>query len=303
MSTRTSAVRRALALALSLSVAGPAVPVEAAELKPRTVEAFNEYRAAVEARIDRELGSNRGFLGIDFDNPAEAASIRTRVRKGEVYVARLAARGRDAEDINVPDGLINHWRGMIFVPDLTVDRAIAELRSPATGRHQQEDVLESRLLWRDGDRSRIYRKLMRKKIVTVTYNTEHDVVYEHRGAGRMSSRSIATRIAELEDAGTPQEREKPIGQDRGFMWRLNSYWRYEQVPGGVIIELESLTLSRDIPAIIKFIAKPIINSIARESISRTLESVRSRLTGAVRAGAAFDIAQAGEALGPTGGQG
>lgn len=268
---------RALALALCLAVADPVAPVHAAELKPQTVEAFNGYAAAVEARIARELTSSAGFLGLDFGKPADAQAHRRQVLAGAVHVSRLVARGEDAEEINVPGGLINHWRGVIFVPGVTVDDAIAELRAPAQGRHQQEDVLESKLLWRDGDRSRVYLKLMRKKIVTVTYNTEHDVVYERRGPGRWSSRSIATRIAELEDAGTPQEREKPIGNDRGFMWRLNSYWRYEEVPGGVVIELESLTLSRDIPAIIKFIAKPIVNSIARESITRTLESVKARL--------------------------
>jgi len=36
-----------------------------------------------------------------------------------------------------------------------------------------------------------------------------------------------------------------VGDDRGFLWRLNAYWRYEQVAGGVIAECESITLSRD----------------------------------------------------------
>ncbi len=41
------------------------------------------------------------------------------------------------------------------------------------------------------------------------------------------------------------KREKPEGKDRGFLWRLNSYWRYQQVDGGVLVECESLTLSRE----------------------------------------------------------
>jgi len=113
--------------------------------------------------------------------------------------------------------------------------------------------------------------------VTVTYNTEHEVRYRRLTPTRAASRSVSTKIAEVENAGTPSEREKPIGNDRGFMWRLNSYWRYEQVPGGVIVELESLTLSRDIPFLIRLIAGPIINNIARESMTRTLESMRERL--------------------------
>jgi hypothetical protein len=71
-----------------------------------------------------------------------------------------------------------------------------------------------------------------------------------------------------------------VGQDRGFLWRLNSYWRYEQVPGGLIVELESLTLSRGMPALLRPLAMPIINVIARESLTHALESVRDRLTQA-----------------------
>jgi hypothetical protein len=61
----------------------------------------------------------------------------------------------------------------------------------------------------------------------VTYNTEHSVEYRRLGGRRATSRAVATRIAELADAGTPAEREKGPGQDHGFLWRLNAYWRYE----------------------------------------------------------------------------
>jgi len=278
--SRAGAARRSVILALALSVAGPAGPAAAADLTPRTARAFDEYATAVEARIARELGATSRFLGFDFEDPALARAIRRDVLGSNLHVARLAARGRDAEAIAVPGGLINHWRGAILVPGLTAARAVALLRAPTDWGDRQEDVLESRLLWRDGDRSRVYLKLVRKKIVTVTYNTEHEVVYERRGPGRWTSRSIATRIAEVEGAGTPREREMPVGHDRGFMWRLNSYWRYEEVPGGVIVELESLTLSRDIPAVVKPLAQPIVDAIARESVARTLMTVRDRLLAA-----------------------
>lgn len=116
--------------------------------------------------------------------------------------------------------------------------------------------------------------MRRTKIVTVTYDTEHRLDYRRHGRTRASSRSVATRIVELDAAGTANEREKPQGEDRGFLWRLNSYWRYEQIGGGVIVELESLTLSRSIPMGLGAIVKPIIDRIARESIDRTLENIR-----------------------------
>ncbi len=65
-----------------------------------------------------------------------------------------------------------------------------------------------------------------------------------------------------------------------FLWRLNSYWRYSAVDGGVLVECESLTLSRSIPAILRVFIGRLINSAARESMDRTLESMRTRLTSA-----------------------
>ena len=112
------------------------------------------------------------------------------------------------------------------------------------------------------------------------YNTEHLVQYKWDGTDRASSRSIASKIAEIERLAGNREKEKPEGHDRGFLWKMNSYWRYQQVEGGVIVELESMTLSRSIPSLLQAIARPIINSIARESMERTLQSMRTRLVRA-----------------------
>ena len=61
------------------------------------------------------------------------------------------------------------------------------------------------------------------------------------------------------------------------MWKLNSDWRYKQFDGGVLVEIESLTLSRDLPAIIGPLIRPIVTSTARESMTRTLASVPSQI--------------------------
>ena len=100
--------------------------------------------------------------------------------------------------------------------------------------------------------------------------------YRHIAPGRASSKSISTRIVEVENAGTPQERTLPEGNDHGYVWRMYSYWRYEQLADGVVIEVESLTLSRTLPPIIGALMKPIITHIARETLDRTLTSIRGR---------------------------
>jgi hypothetical protein len=114
-------------------------------------------------------------------------------------------------------------------------------------------------------------------VVTVTYNTEHAVEYRRLGSARATGRSVSTRIAELENAGTPQEREKPDGRDQGFLWRLNAYWRYEAANGGVLIECESMSLSRDVPALLKWFVGGMVEGVARESLERTLSSLKRAL--------------------------
>jgi hypothetical protein len=123
---------------------------------------------------------------------------------------------------------------------------------------------------------KVFLRLRRTKFVTVVYDTEYDVHYHRLSPERATSTSLSTRIVEVENAGTPQERILPEGDDHGFMWRLNTYWRYKQADGGVLVEIESLTLSRELPAFFGPLIRPIVNHIARESMDRTLASVRAR---------------------------
>jgi hypothetical protein len=69
------------------------------------------------------------------------------------------------------------------------------------------------------------------------------------------------------------------GRDRGFLWRLNSYWRYQQEADGVRIQAESLSLSRPVPAMLKPAASPVINHIGRDSMTRSLDALRRFLEG------------------------
>jgi hypothetical protein len=177
------------------------------------------------------------------------------------------------ESIDIPSALIHHWRGAVFVPRATVAGLLAKLQSGEL-LTQQEDVLKSAILERAPGRLKVYLKLQRSKIVTVVYNTEHLVTFARISPTRATSQSMATKIAELEDANTSRERELPVGDDRGFLWKLNAYWRYEEVNGGVIIECESISLSRTVPSIVRYIVGPLIDSTAKESMTRTLEAVR-----------------------------
>jgi hypothetical protein len=160
---------------------------------------------------------------------------------------------------------------------VSLDQVLHELRRPAP---LSDDVLASRVLQDTPEGQRVYLRLLRKKLVTVVYDTEHDVRFVRHSATRASTSSVSRRIVELEAPGTAQERDKPDGEDRGFLWRLNAYSRYEQVAGGVLAEIESISLSRNVPLLARPLVGPIVSSVARESMERTLESLRRRLSAA-----------------------
>lgn len=252
----------------------PAAPGEAATLRPETLKAWMSYVEKTERRISSELTSNKGFLALDFQDPKQAAQERKRILSGETFIKEISDGNR------IPDGIIHHWRGAVYIPEVALDSVLSRVADPGPEDTQQEDVLESRVLEKAPGKLRLFLKLQRTQIVAVTYNTEHLVRYRRISPTRASSSSVATKIAEIEHVGN-KEREKPASQDSGYLWRMNSYWRYEQVSGGVIVECESMTLSRSIPALLEYMVRPLVQRVARESMRRTLESMRTRL---VRAG-------------------
>jgi hypothetical protein len=248
---------KALVLALAL-----------AEPRAETVAAWDRAVALTEARIGRELSATAGFLATDFLDADDRKDLSRAFESGEVYTKKLPV------DVEIPHGMAHHWLGAVFVPDARVDEVVSWLQEYDEHDRRFGDVEESRLLSRSDDRFEIFLRLRRKKVVTVHYATEHEVVYRRHDSGRYSSASRARRIAELEDAGTPEEREVPPGSDRGFLWRLNSYWRFQQLDDGVVVECESLSLSRGVPSALRLFVGPLLDSVPRESLESTLLPIR-----------------------------
>ena len=263
--------RRTVAIPATLLVFG--ATVAAATLTPAAIAGWTSYVAVTERRVERELAAGDRFLGLDFG--PDAARKRRAVSGGTVLVEAVNARDGQDRSIDVPSALLHHWRGAVLIPGARLDALMSKLENGVAVGHPQ-DVLQSKVLERQSDRLKVFLRLQRSKFVTVVYNTEHTVTFRRLGPTRASSASMATKIAELEAPGTPQERELRPGHDRGFLWRWNSYWRYEEVPGGVIAECESISLSRSLPSAVSYVAGPLIRSTARESMERTLASLRTQ---------------------------
>ena len=267
-----------IATPISVKASGPA-DMATAELTAATVSAWQQYERQVDERYNRAPATSQPYFAQDAFKSNATSSWRRRVVSGEVSMSRIDTPSPGQATVDIPDGKVHHWVGAVFIPRAKLETVLAQIKDRA-GRESESfsDVIGSRLLSRDGDRIRIFLKLRRDNIITVTYNTEHEVQYRPLGPARASSRSVATKIAELDDAGTPREREKPVGNDHGFLWRLNAYWRFEQTDDGVIIECESASLSRGVPALLRVFVSGTVERIARESLHNTLASLKKTLT-------------------------
>ena len=243
-----------------LAVLLPAVALSSESLKPKTIEAWNAYVKQTEDRWERES--------------TDAEAMRQATVSGQIQIQRV-----DTGKVRLESALIHDWRGGVWIPGARMKPLLEWVQNYDAHSKYFTEVERSKLRSRDGDTFKIYYRFRRKKIITVYYNTEHTVVYQVMDATHARSRSVATRIAELDDPGTAKEKEKPEGRDNGFLWRLNSYWRFLETPDGVFLECESISLSRGIPAGLAWAAKGFVESVPRESLESTLSSIRKGFTG------------------------
>jgi hypothetical protein len=257
----------------------PSLP--AAELKKETVQAWDRYLHWADEKVNRELSDPNIFLIQNTLPSKEKADLWNRLSAGEIIVRRMPSVVPSGVRFDAPAGEIHHWWGAILLRNASLDRLMEFLKDYDHHAGRFADVERSRLISKEGNSYRFCFRLRRSKaFVTAYYNTEQECLYTDRGPQRISSQSSATKISELENPGTPSERERPPGNDRGFLWRLVSWWRFEQRGSDVIIELESASLSRDIPAVVKYIpgVSGYIRSTPRESLESVLASIRQYMS-------------------------
>jgi hypothetical protein len=259
-------------LLVVLGLAGTSA--RAAQAKPETLAAFEHYVAITEARMDDDVRLNQ-FLVIDRLPDLERKAAYDQLQQGQVYIEELHAR-EDNHPIHIPSGLIHHWTGVIFISKATLDQADAVLNDVADEPEiYKPDIRRAMLIDKNGNDSKICLQFYNKSLVTVVLNAYFDVIEKQIGSTRIQSASRSTRIVEVENWGSPDERERTDGSDHGYMWRLNSYWRIEEKDGGVYVENESITLTRTVPPLLAWLVNPLTKSIPRDVLIHTLTNTRS----------------------------
>jgi len=226
---------RALTAVLAAVLAGP---MYAAALMPETSRAFDRYIELAEKEI------------------AASPFLYTTAHRGQTVVVE-----RKIPNVPVPDGQIHDWLGVLLIPGANIASVRAVMQDYDNyKRIYQPDVTDSKLLSRDGDHFRVFLRMYKHEFLTLVYDSEYDVRYSVTAPDRLEIVSRSTRIAQA-------------GDDHGFLWRLNSYWRFLQADGGVYAQCRAISLSRDIPFGFGWL-RGFLQKFPRESMVNTLEATR-----------------------------
>ncbi len=225
---------------------------------------FDSYTQSVERRLEHEHQAPSSFLQA-IQNPAIASSLRA----GTPLLERLSpAAGED-----VSGALLHDWRGTAFVPRAKAKSFEALLRDiPAYPQIYSPQVLQASAIPQQGDHLQVMMRVRQKHIIAVVMDSAYDVSFGRLDARHGYSTSRSTTISEVSGG-----RRLSPAEDHGFLWRLNTYWSYEERDGGLYLQVESISLSRSIPPGLGWAVRPFIESVPRESLEFTLRATCAAL--------------------------
>lgn len=245
-----------------------AVPALAADLKPETIQQWEQYVKAVDERSREHLAPRACFRTTGKNGEQDA-----RLRAGEILVWPANRQ----IPLKVDSGLIHDWIGAAFIPNTTFHEMLAVVRDYDRYKdYYQPNVVESKLTALSDSKDQFSMVIMNKSVVARTaldsdYQTAYTQVDEHR----WYSISDAVRIREIADYDTPSEHMLPEDHGTGLIWRLHSITRFEERDGGVYIELEAVALSRDVPAALRWLVDPIVRRVSRSSLTTSLRQTEA----------------------------
>jgi hypothetical protein len=264
--------------------------LRAAELKPETLSAWDHYVQSADAAMQARLRPGNPFLWID-----QAPDRRRQVRAGEILVVSVGDQNPRA----VPSGLIHHWMGAVFFPNAKLDDVFGVLRDYAHYKdYYSPTVIESRTIRQAPEADRFSTLLMNKALfLKFAIENECESSYVQAGPARWYSVASTVRVQEIEDYGQAGERKLSPGEGSGYVWRLHSISRFEEADGGVYVEIETMALSREIPATLRWVVDPIVRSVSKGAMATSLRQTLGAVSSSGQAAAGWSVAIPGVASG------
>jgi hypothetical protein len=241
----------------------------ATEPPPAATSAFDTYIVSLESRLAQQHRSQNGFVA----PPPEGQSDQ-RLRQGEFIIEQLTPSTR----ADLPGAMLHDWRGTAFVAGgkaADFERLMKDFN--AYPRHYSPQVMHAKILSQQGDRFQAVMRVRQKHVITVVMDTAYDITFGRLDPQHGFSISRSTQIDEIDSPGTRNERTLKSTEEHGFLWRLNTYWSYQERDGGLYVQIESASLTRSIPTGLGWIIGPFVKSVPRESLEFTLRSTCNAL--------------------------
>ena len=253
------------------------VPADAADLQPQTAKAYDRYIELTGAQVTAELAqSGTVSMGRAFAAVQRAAD-EEQLRNGQLVIERLETLD-SGKPISHAGGNYPSLDRDVFVPGATLAQTLSFMQDyDHKVEYFKPDIVRSKILRHEGDDYFVLLRFYKKKIITTVIDTDQEVHYHVVDSTHAYSRSRTTRVQEVENAGKSDEKLEAEGHDRGFMWRMNTYWRFEEKDGGTYVECQAISLTRDIPTGLGWMVGSFVTSVPRESLTFTLTTARAAL--------------------------
>ena len=268
-----ASMKRTLKLKLLISAVSTALlPLHAATLRPETLQAWNDYVAAAEARMQARIHGSAPFLW------ASESDLRLRhLRAGEIIAIPMSNKA----PVKVHGGLIHDWLGAAYLPAVKLSDVVAVAQD--YGRYKEfyrpmvvESTLESSTTESSDSVFHFSLLMVNNSLFARRALESHwEESYVQIDADRIVSTAHSISIREIEGYGSAEQRMLPENEGSGYLWRMYAISRLEQCDDGVYSELEVLALSRDIPAGLRWVVDPIIRRVSRGSLVTSLHETRA----------------------------
>lgn len=261
-----------LAVAPSLSLG--------AELKNETLRTWDDYIEASIVRMQEHARPNGQFLWID-EVPRRDRQLWT----GEILIAPFG----EQVPKHVASGLIHDWIGAAFIPGAKIDDVLGVVRDYDDYKmFYKENIVDSKTLSVDRIADRFSMLLAdREMAATTALSGEYEACYLQLTDKQWYSITYATRVQEIRNYGHPDEQILPPDQGAGFIWRIYNLGRLEERDGGVYLEQETIVLSRDIPAALRWLVEPMIRRTSKSALLNSLQQTRAAVLSRIGVGSAL----------------
>lgn len=248
-----------------------ATPVHvSADPSPAAVTAFDAYVSAIESRLAQQHHAQDTFL----TSLPSASQTETRLRRGELIIDNLIP----STPPNSSGAMLHHWRGTAFIPGTTAADFLRVTQDfNAYPKYFAPQILQAKVLAQQGARLQASMRVRQHHLITLVFDITSDIAYGRLDPQRQYSFARSTKISEIDAPDTAKERALSPSEDHGYLWRLNTYWSFEERDGGLYMQIESVSLTRSIPPGLGWVIGPFVESVPRESLEFTLRSTCNAL--------------------------